>query len=198
NRFVLTAAQRRGFNAFFGAAKCSFCHSGTVLSDSALFNTGVVNQTINSAGMDNLPCEPSTACGTRTFSVRQLFNIANLGPFFHDGSAATLRDAVAFYSSSFFNTSPGAAFSGPINVPAIGPTAADDIVAFLEGISFSPFTPTFGPVGTGVTITDQTFTGATAVSLNGVAATFTEGPPGTITTTVPAGAITGPITVTTP
>jgi cytochrome c peroxidase len=198
SRFVLTAAQQRGFNAFFGAANCSACHNGTVLTDSGLFNTGVVNQTINSAGVDNLPCEPSTACGTRFFSARQLFNVANLGPFFHDGSAATLKDVLAFYNSSFFNTSPGAAFSGQINTFAISPTAADDIVAFLEGISFSPFAPTFGPVGTGVTITDTTFTGATAVSFNGVAATFTVSPSGTITTTVPAGATTGPITVTTP
>jgi hypothetical protein len=197
NRFVITAAQQRGFNAFFGRANCSFCHSGTVLTDGAIFNTGVVNQTINSAGMDNLPCEPSTPCGSRVFSTRQLFNVANLGPFFHDGSAATLQDVVAFYNSALFNTSPGAAFSGPINISAIGSTAADDIVAFLEGISFSPFAPTFGPVGTGVTITGANFTGATAVSFNGLAATFTESPPGTINTTVPAGATTGPITVTT-
>jgi IPT/TIG domain len=198
NRFVVTAAQQRGFNAFFGAAKCSFCHASTILDSSATFNTGVVNQTINSAAVDNLPCEPSTACGTRTFSVRQLFNVANLSPFFHDGSAAMLRDVLAFYNSSFFANSPGSLFfSGPINTPAISPTATDDIIAFLEGISFSPFAPTFGPAGTSVTITDTTFTGATAVSFNGVAATFTEGPPGTITTTVPAGATTGPITVTT-
>jgi len=194
SRFLLTAAQQRGFNAFV-AAGCSTCHSGTVFTDSGVFNTGVVNQVVNSAGVDNLPCEPSTACGTRAFSVRQLFNIANLGPFFHDGSAATLKDVLAFYNSSFFNTSPGEAFSGPINTVALGPTATDDIIAFLEGISFSPFAPTFGPAGTSVTITG--FTGATAVSFNGATATFTEGPPGTITTTVPAGATTGPITVTT-
>ena len=194
NRFLLTAAQQRGFNAFVTAG-CSTCHNGTVFTNSGIFNTGVVNQTINSAAVDNLPCEPSTACGTRAFSVRQLFNIANLGPFFHDGSAATLQDVLAFYNSSFFNTSPGAAFSGPINTVALGPTATDDIIAFLEGISFSPFAPTFGSVGTDVTITG--FTGATAVSFNGVAATFTVDPSGTITTTVPAGATTGPITVTT-
>ena len=198
NQFVLTAAQQRGFNDFFGAAKCSFCHSGTVLTNSELFNTGVVNQIINSAGVDNLPCEPSTPCGSRAFSVRQLFNVANLGPFFHDASAPTLRDAVSFYNSSFFNSSPGASFVGGINLTAIGPTAADDIVAFLEGISFSPFTPTFGPAGTSVTISGTTFIGATAVSFNGVPANFTVTNSGTITTTVPAGATTGPITVTTP
>lgn len=196
NNFVLTAAQQRGFNAFFGAAKCSFCHSGTVLTDSASFNTGVVNQTINSAAVDNLPCEPASPCGSRAFVVRQLFNIANLGPFFHDGSAATLQDVLAFYNSSNFANSPGSVnFSGPINTAAISPTATDDIIAFLEGISFSPFSPTFGPAGTSVTITG--FTGATAVSFNGAAATFTVDPSGTITTTVPAGATTGRITVTT-
>jgi cytochrome c peroxidase len=197
NNFVVTAAQQRGFNAFFGAAKCSFCHGSNILNSSATFNTGVVNQTINSAGVDNLPCEPASPCGSRAFSVRQLFNIANLGPFFHDGSAATLKDVLAFYNSSNFANSPGSqGFSGPINTPAISPTATDDIIAFLEGISFSPFSPIFGPAGTGVTITG--FTGATAVSFNGVAATFTVDPSGTITTTVPAGATTGPITITTP
>lgn len=197
NNFAVTAAQQRGLNAFFGAAKCSLCHGSNILNSSATFNTGVVNQTINSAAVDNLPCEPSAPCGSRAFSVRQLFNIANLSPFFHDGSAATLKDVLAFYNSSNFANSPGSqGFSGPINTAAISPTATDDIIAFLEGISFSPFSPIFGPVGTGVTITG--FTGATAVSFNGVAATFTVDPSGTITTTVPAGATTGPITVTTP
>jgi len=198
-QFLVTAAQQRGANAFFGAAKCSFCHSSNILGSSATFNTGVVNQTINSAAVDNLPCEPSSPCGSRAFSIRQLFNIANLAPFFHDGSAATLQDVLAFYNSSNFANSPGSqGFSGPINTPAISPTATDDIIAFLEGISFSPFAPIFGPVGTSVTITGTNFAGSTAVSFNGVAATFTEGPPGTITTTVPAAATTGRITISTP
>jgi len=200
NNFVVTAAQQRGLNAFFGASKCAECHSGTVLSSGCCdtISTGVVNQTINSAAVDNLPCEPNTPCGTRAFVVRQLFNIANLGPFFHDGSAATLKDVLAFYNSTNFANSQGGFAVGPINTAAISPTATDDIIAFLEGISFSPFAPTFGPAGTSVTITGTTFTGATAVSFNGATATFIEGPPGTITTAVPAGATTGPITVTTP
>src|SRR5262249_2611293 len=52
SRFQVTAAQQRGLAAF-NRAGCSFCHSGTVLTDSSTFNTGVVNQIINSAGMDN-------------------------------------------------------------------------------------------------------------------------------------------------
>lgn len=215
DRFAITAAQQRGRDAFFGAAKCSQCHGGPVLAQTtvsilgkpigitATFNTGVVNQSINSAGVDNLPCEPSTesvgACGSREFSVRQLFNVANLGPFFHDASSATLRDAVLFYNSSFFNTSPAGVAVGGINTTAIGPTTVDDITAFLEGLSFSPFAPTFGPVGTVVTITGTNFTGATAVTFNGTAATsFTVVSDTSITATVPDGATTGAIAVTTP
>jgi len=210
NQFVITDPQKRGQAAFFGPAKCSQCHGGPVLAQTtvsilgkligitATFNTGVVNQSINSA--DNLPCERSTvsvgACGSREFSVRQLFNVANLGPFFHDGSAATLRDAVLFYDSSAFNSSPaGVAIGGIFQV---GPTMFDDIQAFLEGLSFSPFTPIFGPVGTVVTITGTNFTGATAVRFNGLAASFTVVSDTSITATVPAGATTGPITVITP
>ncbi len=212
NRFAITAAQQRGRDAFFGAAKCSQCHGGPVLAQTtvsilgkpigitATFNTGVVNQSINLAAGDNLPCEPSVGdCGSREFSVRQLFNVANLGPFFHDASSATLGDAVLFYNSSLFNTSPAGMAIGGINTTAIGPTTADDITAFLEGLSFSPFRPTFGPVGTVVTITGTNFTGATAVTFNRTAATsFTVVSDTSITATVPTGATTGPITVTPP
>jgi len=213
NNFVLTDPQKRGQTAFFGPAKCSQCHGGTVFAiptvdividgihkgttTTARFNTGVVNQN----PVDHLPCEPSTGtvgpCGSREFSVRQLFNVANLAPFFHDGSAATLRDAVLFYDSSAFNSSPAARAIGGIS--QVVPNMFEDITAFLEGLSFSPFTPTFGPVGTVVAITGASFTGATAVTFNGTAATsFTVASDTSITATVPTRATTGPITVTTP
>ncbi len=145
DRFAVTDAQKRGRDAFFGQAKCSECHGGPVLAQTtvsilgksigvnASFNTGVVNQAVNSAGVDNLPCEPSVGqCGSREFSVPQLFNVANLGPFFHDGSAATLRQAVEFYTSPAFNNSPAGTAIGGIALPA---TMIDDIVAFLSGLT---------------------------------------------------------------
>ena len=63
----------------------------------------------------------------------------------------------------------------------------------------SSFSPTSGPVGTSVTITGQSFTGATSVSFGGIKATsFTVNSDSQITATVPTGARTGRIFVTTP
>jgi uncharacterized repeat protein (TIGR03803 family) len=61
------------------------------------------------------------------------------------------------------------------------------------------FNPTSGPVGTSVTITGNSFTGATKVTFGGVKATvFSVDSYTQITATVPAGAVTGKIQVTTP
>ena len=60
------------------------------------------------------------------------------------------------------------------------------------------FTPGSGPVGSGVTISGENFTGTTVVRFNGVSAAFTVNSATQISATVPAGATTGPLSVTTP
>lgn len=65
--------------------------------------------------------------------------------------------------------------------------------------SITSFGPTNGPPGTEVTIRGTKFEGVTAVQFNGMTATaFTVNSGTNLTTTVPAGATTGPIAVTTP
>ena len=147
DRFATTAAQKRGRALFFGSAKCSQCHGGSVLAGTtvsilgkpigvnAAFNTGVVNQPINSAGVDNLPSEQG---GLREFSTPQLFNVRNLGPFFHDASVATVEQAVEFYTSTAFNTSPAGVAIGGITMTA-GMIA--DITAFLDSLSIPTISP---------------------------------------------------------
>lgn len=63
--------------------------------------------------------------------------------------------------------------------------------------SISGFTPTSGRTGTTVTISGKNFTGVTAVKFNGKSAAFTVVSPTQITATVPNGATSGKVTVTT-
>ncbi|MCC3155373.1 IPT/TIG domain-containing protein [Hymenobacter sp. BT770] len=84
---------------------------------------------------------------------------------------------------------------------SIHAAALRGVTAIPTITSFTPTSGTGGAVGTGtlVTITGTDFTGATAVKLNGVAATsFAVVDAQTITFTVPATATNGTISVTTP
>jgi uncharacterized repeat protein (TIGR03803 family) len=73
--------------------------------------------------------------------------------------------------------------------------------AFSLSMGLGPFVETLigsGKVGANVIVLGTKLTGATAVSFNGTAATFTVVSNTEITTTVPSGATTGFVTVTTP
>ena len=69
---------------------------------------------------------------------------------------------------------------------------------FLVQPEILSFSPTSGGVGTPVTITGNSFTGATKVTFGGVKATFTVKSDTEVDTTVPTGAVTGKIALTTP
>ena len=81
-------------------------------------------------------------------------------------------------------------------LPAIEARAGAAFV-FLTAPTIKSFKPASGPVGAGVAITGSFLTGATAVAFNGTPTTFIAFG-SAITATVPSGATTGPITVTTP
>jgi hypothetical protein len=95
-------------------------------------------------------------------------------------------------------TVPAGATTGPIKVTTPGGTATS-ATNFTVLPTISSFSPASAAIGTAVTLTGKNFTGATKVLFYpGVAAQFTVGNSTTITATVPAGATTGSIQVTTP
>jgi subtilisin family serine protease len=95
---------------------------------------------------------------------------------------------------------PAGASTGPVTVVkgSVSTRSADDFFFFEPPPTITQLSPSSGPVGTEVTIGGFAFTGATEVTFGGVAAAFTVDSATQITATVPAGAPSGYVRVTTP
>ena len=118
-------------------------------------------------------------------------------------SSVTFSGTAATYAvdsdSQITATVPNGAATGPISVTTPGGTATSSAsFTVTQAPTITSFSPGSGRVGTKVTIIGTSFTGVTAVAFNGTAATYAVGSDSQITANVPAGATTGPITVTTP
>jgi mono/diheme cytochrome c family protein len=87
--FDASAAQR-GQTVFSGAGKCASCHTGTTFTD---VNSGTLHAPAET-GMDPAYAARTTQKAYRTTPLRALWQHA---PYFHDGSAASLRDVVDHY-----------------------------------------------------------------------------------------------------
>jgi hypothetical protein len=111
---------------------------------------------------------------------------------FHGASAKYTVDS----STQITATVPANATTGPISVTTAAGTGTN-ATNFTVAPRISSFTPTSGRVGTNATINGANFTGTTAVKFNGTPAIFTVNSSTRITASVPAGASTGPISVTT-
>ncbi len=87
------AAARRGRLVFDGPGGCASCHTGSIYSD---VNAGVLHRP-EETGMDPGYAERTPEKRYRTTPLRGLWQHA---PYFHDGSAATLRGVIEHYVAS--------------------------------------------------------------------------------------------------
>ena len=124
------------------------------------------------------------------------------GTGFSDVTGVTFNGTSATFSlvsaTQITATVPVGATTGKIGVISPGGTELSSSNFTVTAPTIAGFSPGTGPVGTVVTITGTGLTGATAVTFNGVSATYTVNSSTQITATVPAAASTGPIVVTTP
>jgi mono/diheme cytochrome c family protein len=86
------AAAARGSALFAGAAKCSTCHVGALLTDANL----------RLHATTEIPTDPAYALrsATKMWRTSPLKGIWQHPPYFHDGSAATLADVVERYNAA--------------------------------------------------------------------------------------------------
>jgi hypothetical protein len=90
---------KRGRAVFNGVAGCAKCHLGSTYTD---VNAGLRLHTAAEVGQDAAYAERSATGLYRTTPLRGLWHPPQLeGPYFHDGNAATLTEAVNHYVQLF-------------------------------------------------------------------------------------------------
>jgi hypothetical protein len=157
-------------------------------------------------GCNTAPPAAPTISGYSPTSGPVGTSVTITGTAFTGATSVTFNGAVASYvvnsDTQITATVPSGASTGPIAVTTGGGTATTNPSVFTVTASPAPsissFSPTSGPAGTSVTITGSALTGATSVTFNGTAASYTVNSDTQITATVPSGATSGPIAVTTP
>lgn len=156
---AISAAAKRGEKLFNSErTECFHCHHGINFSDSiqhenlafteiAFHNTGLYN--IDGKGSyppPNIGVKEITqeAKDMGRFKVPSLRNVALTAPYMHDGSVATLQEAIAHYQAGGRTITEGAwAGSGKDNPYKsafikgfeITPSEIDDLIAFLQSLT---------------------------------------------------------------
>lgn len=90
---------------FEGKADCAGCHPGPYFTDQRTHNVGI-----------NSPNEPNT--GYDTPSLVEAYRTA---PYFHDGRAATMRDALTRHDTEGRHG----------NLSKLTPSEIDDLIAYV-------------------------------------------------------------------
>jgi cytochrome c peroxidase len=94
---AVSADARAGFDLFMGKARCAMCHTPPVYSDFNFHNIGLeAGKAKPDLGRQVVSKRPED---TSAFKTPTLRSVAISGPYFHDGSLATLEEAVRYMAS---------------------------------------------------------------------------------------------------
>lgn len=106
NTNALTDQQKEGWALFTGKGQCSVCHAPPLFSSAMGVPNGVYyNVGIGTAGKSDDEVDvgrfkiSEQAADWAAFKVPSLRNVSKSAPYFHDGSVATLKEAVTLMAS---------------------------------------------------------------------------------------------------
>lgn len=139
-------AARRGFQIFRDKAGCAACHAPPMFTDNGFHNVGI--------GHDKDVKEPDIGRGKVTnnkddngkFKTPHLRSVGSHPPYFHDGRAATLEEAVDYMLSGGL---PNDNLDKQLKKVTLTKAERDDLLAFLKALEAPapPFTPPTIPSG---------------------------------------------------
>jgi cytochrome c peroxidase len=125
---ALTPEQYRGYQVFLDPAKgnCAACHNGPNFTDNGFHNIGIQSKDVGRYGIRKI------ASMKGAFKTPTLREIELTAPYFHDGSAATLRDVVEHYDRGGDDRSNLSPEVRPLHLTA---QEKDDLAAFLRSLT---------------------------------------------------------------
>jgi cytochrome c peroxidase len=153
---ALTKQEIDGMGVFTGKGRCSTCHAGPELTDAATAavaqspltngtDTGFANLGVRDPSEDlglggvDVNTNPLSMAGAPAGAVDGMFkipglrNVALTAPYFHNGSAGTLRQVVEFYNRGGNVEAPNKA--DQIKPLSLNEQEKQDLVAFLEALT---------------------------------------------------------------
>jgi len=225
NSFTPIAPPFSGFAGYADATRMLALPNGQVLFADG-YNVDWVYTPVSgpqSAWMPHVTSVASAGSNKWTLTGTQLNGLTNgasygdeANPYTHYpivylvDSIGNVTYAKTFNFSQMNPSAPGQTQTTDFSLPAGLATGSYSLFVSASGVSSTPytfntvpspsitsFTPASGPVGTVVTITGTNFTGTSAVAFNGVPASFTVMSATSLKATVPGGATTGKVSVTT-
>ena len=160
---LLTPAERRGLDLFFGRAECWECHAGPLFSDGEFHNIGtpvadglprdpgrydgaamVVSDSFNAAGPHSDARDGSQSVVSQgvkrdpaqwgAFRTPSLRNVGRTPPYMHDGSMADLETVVRFYSTLEGAIQLDHHRESVLSPLGLADSEREDLVAFLRSL----------------------------------------------------------------
>lgn len=129
---ALTEAQKRGLDLFEGTG-CADCHTPPLFSSYQYRNAGVgIDQKNADLGRQVVTGKESDK---GRFRIPSLRDVADTAPYFHDGSAKTLEDAVALMAAGGKDNPNLAPELEAIRDAKLTEQDRKDLVAFLQALS---------------------------------------------------------------
>lgn len=126
NTQALTNQQLNGRDVFFGVGRCDLCHTGPRFTDDDFHDLGMRPDQDDLGRAEVTGLVPDEG----RFRTPSLRNVALRGPYFHNGSRATLGSVMSFYrTGGGFEADP---LMQPVN---LSPSQRLALVAFLNALT---------------------------------------------------------------
>ena len=131
DRKAMTMAQWRGYQVFNDPEKgnCAVCHSAPNFTDNGFHNIGLAPAGEPDIGRYKIRKVASMKGAFKTPTLR---DIELTGPYFHDGSATTLRDVVEHYARGGVDHSNVSTSVKPLN---LSEQDKSDLVDFMKALT---------------------------------------------------------------